>query len=146
MEASLGETAYPPENLKSQAHRQFVSGKTRLLQFLKPDSRVGNWSGTIQLTAGGLFDCDDFRREGASDRFRQSGADQFVGDRLRVIYRFGPAGQPLERAKWSDRGTKSVIFFKYVRLTSADDPSRWQGRWRCVSEKSGAAAHGRRTR
>lgn len=136
IDGSQGEKYYSPEQLKYGAHYQFMSGNGRLLQLPAFDNRVNRWGGTIQLSANGHFDCDDFRYEAGKVTYRQSGHYEFVGDNLRVIYRFGLAGRPIERARWSDRGQDHVIYFEYRKLTPEDDIALWQGRWRCEGEKS----------
>jgi uncharacterized protein (TIGR03067 family) len=140
IDASQGETNYSPEQLKYGGHYQFMSGQARLLQFPASDNRVNRWRGTIQLSANGQFDCDDFRSETGKNTYRQSGQYEFAGDKLRVIYRYGLAGRPLERARWNNRGTDRVIYFEYRKLTPEDDVALWQGRWRCVGEKSRGGA------
>jgi hypothetical protein len=47
---------------------------------------------------------------------RQSGLYEFIGQRLRVIYRFGPSNKSLTRASWSDKGQPDVVWFEFERI------------------------------
>src|SRR5262249_12153967 len=94
------------------------------------------------------FDWDGTGAAGA--KIHLSGLYEFEGKRLRFIYRNTPAGTPPIRAGWKDVLLQAVwVEFERVDGNDAgfvplfngreakDDHARWQGQWRCVSEKSG---------
>lgn len=59
------------------------------------------------------FDCDAFGTPNEK-RFQQSGVYEFVGDRLRVVYRFAHDKHP-DRATWDDIGKSDVHYYEFER-------------------------------
>lgn len=59
------------------------------------------------------FDCDAFGTPN-DKKFQQSGIYEFVGDRLRVVYRFARDKHP-DRATWDDIGKGDVHYYEFER-------------------------------
>lgn len=107
---------------------QIISGNQRELSKVSANNKipVGLHQFRIDETASPkTFDCDEFPF--GDDKFRQSGIYEFVGDRLRLVYRFAREKQPV-RATWADIGQSDVHYYEFERSTDSGFASLFNGK------------------
>ena len=121
-----------PDEVAARRHKINIEGNRRSVERIIA-GKLQPYSGTFRLNPNASPKEFDFDFDGVNTVGGQRGLYEFVGDRLRLIYRSSDTAKP-QRAQWSDKGKPNVLYFEFERqedgwidLFNGKDLTGWQG-------------------